>query len=205
MRFISALAALALAFPAVAQTNIKDVMAGQKDQEKPTAQSANKPAPPPTVAAPKGPTAAAAPASNADLAKRSFDLASANLQAAKSYVGGLNDLAQKASTWDRESSVSLFNSAQRAVTDAEEHGGRLVPLAKGDWAKATDPLNKARADLVKAQGELRTFSGPVRAESGDPASRQGSIKGLWDTLETASKDLNSAAGQMSVDTKLKTP
>lgn len=203
MRFIPAIAVLALSIPAAAQSNIKDVMMGQKD--KPAKSEPPAPASAPPAAAPKGAQAAAAPASNADIAKRTYDLASVNLQAAKQYVGGLNDLAQKASTWDRESSVSLFNSAQRAVTDAEEHIGRLVPLAKGDWAKASDALSKARADLVKVQGELRTFAGPIRSESGDPASRQGSIKGLWQTLETASKDLSDAASQMSVDTKVKTP
>lgn len=204
MRLIPAAAALLLALPAFAQTNIKDVMMGQKDTKPASKDAAKSQGLPGAPTAPKA-AAAAAPASNADIAKRTYDIANANLQAAKGYVGGLNDLAQKASTWDRESSVSLFNSAQRAVTDAEEHIGRLVPLAKGDWAKASDPLNKARADLVKVQGELRTFAGPVRADSGDPASRQSSLKGLWDTLDTASKDLGTAAGQMSVDTKIKTP
>lgn len=184
MRVLSSMAALLLAVPALAQTKTT-----------PTPQA--HPTPPSAPA-----TAAAA---NAATAKRAYDIASANLDAAKAYLGGLNDLAQKAETWDRDSSISLFNSAQRAVTDAEERVGALVPLAKGDWAKASDSLGKARSDLVRVQSELKQFAGSVRSSAGDAAARQGEIKGLWTTLDTASKDLNSAASQMSVDTHLKTP
>jgi hypothetical protein len=185
MKLIPALFALALASPAVAQAPGK---------------------PAPAFPGQKGPKGTAPGAdSNADIAKRSFNIASVNLTAAKDFIGGLNDLAQRQSTWDRESSVALFNSAQRAVSDAEEYVGRLMPLAKGDWAKASDALEKARADLVKVQGELRTFAAPVRAESGDPASRQSSMRSVWDTLDAAAKDLGSAAKQMSIETKIKTP
>jgi hypothetical protein len=185
MKLIPALVALALALPAVAQAPGK---------------------PAPALPGPKGPQGTAKGAdSNADIAKRSFDIASVNMTAAKDFIGGLNDLAQRQSTWNRESSVALFNSAQRAVADAEEHIVRLAPLAKGDWAKASDALEKARADLVKVQGELRTLAAPVRAESGDPASRQSSIRGVWATLDAAAKDLGIAAKQMSVETKIKTP
>lgn len=183
MQLVSTMAALLIAAPGVAQT----------------------PAKTPPQAHPTLPAAPGGASTNAAVAKRAYDIASANLQAAKSYLGGLNDLAQKAETWDRDSSISLFNSAQRAVSDAEERVDALVPLAKGDWAKAADSLGKVRGGLVRVQTELKQFAGSVRLAAGDVAARQGELKGLWTTLEGAAKDLNTAASQMSVETRLQTP
>ena len=202
-KLIPALAAAALSLPAFAQLPPATAKGGSEFGK-----------PIPHAEAPPSPwtkggvfnnKAPAAPQANADAAKRAFDIANANLEAAKTYLGGLNDLAQTPATWDRDSSIALFNSAQRSVTDAEERIGSLVPLAKGDWAKANDPLSKARTQLVSVQKELRDFAGPVRADSGSPQTRQSSIHNLWNTVDSASKDLKDAVGAMSVDTRVKTP
>ena len=200
-KFLPALAAATLSLPAFAQL---PQTGGSSEFGKPTPHA--QPAPP-TAKGIFNNMGNKAPAqqADADAAKRAFDIANANLEAAKTYLGGLNDLAQTPTTWDRDGSIALFNSAQRAVTDAEERIGTLVPMAKGDWAKANDPLTKARSQLVSVQNELRDFAGPVRADSGNPQTRQNSIHNLWNTLDGASKDLKDAVGSMNVDTKIKTP
>jgi hypothetical protein len=191
-------AAAVLALPALARTNAARGSVGGAQDGQHAKDSESKP---PSAAQDAQQQAQA----NSDAAKRAFDIASVNLLAAKDYLGGLNDLAQKPTTWDREASIALFNNAQRAVTDAEERIGQLEPMATGSWAKARGPINRARASLVNAQRQLRTFAGSVPTDSGDPASRQLYIKGLWNTVDGASKALDDAAVQMNVDTKLKTP
>jgi hypothetical protein len=197
-------AAAVLALPALAQTNTIDAARGSVGDAQDRQHAKDSESKPPNAAQAVEDAQQQAQA-NSDAAKRAFDIASVNLLAAKDYLGGLNDLAQKPTTWDREASIALFNNAQRAVTDAEERIGQLEPMATGSWAKARGPINRARASLVNAQRQLRTFAGSVPTDSGDPASRQLYIKGLWNTVDGASKALDDAAVQMNVDTKLKTP
>ena len=139
---------------------------------------------------------------NADEAKKALDVIEVDLQASKLYLVALWDLASKPATWDRAHSVTLFNDAERAVTEAEEHIGKIEPMAKDSWAKAADPIGKARASLVQTQAQLRSFASGLRGGNfaGGDAN---AIKGLWTTVDTAQKQIEGAAGAMGVDFHLK--
>jgi len=139
-----------------------------------------------------------------ELAKKAVDLANIHLQAARLYTVGLFHLSRKpTSAWDREHTVTLFNSAENAITDADRSLSELSGMARGKWEKAAQPLAHARATLVQAQKELRSLSVPATGKSatdGEHIPRR-----VHQSLDSAGKDLDSAAKAMGVDTKIKGP
>jgi len=139
-----------------------------------------------------------------ELAKKAVDLANIHLQAARLYVVGLFHLSRKpTSAWDREHSVSLFNSAENAITDADRSLAELSGMARGSWQKAHDPLAHARATLVQAQKELRSLSVPATGTG--PADGQQVARRVHQALDSAGKDLDSAGKTMGVDARIKGP
>jgi hypothetical protein len=139
-----------------------------------------------------------------ELAKKAVDLANIHLQAARLYVVGLFHLSRKpTSSWDRAHSVSLFNAAENAITDADRSLAELSGMARGKWQKAAEPLAHARATLVQVQKELRSLSVPATGTG--PADAQQVARKVHQGLDSAGKDLESAAKTMGVDTKIKGP
>ena len=193
MRYLVMAALLAMATPAAAG-GLGDILKGKKPQ-------ATTPVVPPGQVPPTTPGIPAT-AGNADKAKVSFDVAEIELQASKLYVSGLADLASKPTTWEKESSVHLFNQAQRTVIRAEQQLADLETMAVGQWAKAGDPIRHARAELVNTEQQLRNFSSAVKAGQYQAGAPEG-IKSLWGTIDRAQKDVEGAAGMMGVDFHLK--
>jgi hypothetical protein len=139
-----------------------------------------------------------------ELAKKAVDLANIHLQASRLYLVALFHLSRKPiSAWDREHSVSLFNSAQNAITDADRSLAELSGMAHGNWRNAAQPLTHARATLVQAQKELGTLAVP--ATGSGQADRQQIARRVHEALDSAGKDLDSAAKTMGMDTKIKGP
>jgi len=139
-----------------------------------------------------------------ELAKKAVDLANIHLQASRLYLVGMFHLSRKPiSAWDREHSVSLFNSAQNAITDADRSLAELSGMAHGNWQKAAQPLTHARTTLVQAQKELGTLSVPATGTG--QADRQQIARRVHEALDSVGKDLDSAAKTMGVDTKIKGP
>jgi hypothetical protein len=145
------------------------------------------------------------PGPDADLARKDVHAASIHLQVAKLYVGGLYALAGRGTSWDRERGISLFTHAQNAASDAERTVAELSGLAKGEWAKAADPIRKVRAALATVQSQLRSVAVPVRGAGGQGAEGRKVLAGIYKSLDSAKNDLDSAAKVMGVDTKLHTP
>ena len=193
MRYFVMTALLAIATPAAAG-GLGDILKGKKNPQQTT------PAVPPGTPPNGAPSTPAA--GNADKAKIGFDVTEIELQASKLYVAGLADLASKPTTWEKDSSIHLFNQAQRTVIRAEQQLADLETMATGNWAKAGDNIRRARSELVNTEQQLRNFSSSVRAgqyQAGDPAS----IKALWGSIDRAQKEVEGAAGQMGVDFHLK--
>jgi hypothetical protein len=139
-----------------------------------------------------------------ELAKKAVDLGNIYLQVARLYVVGLFHLSRKPTTaWDREHSISLFNAAENAITDADRSLAELSGMARGKWQKAAEPLTHARATLVQAQKELRSLSVPATGTG--PSGGQQIARRVHDGLDSAGKDLESAAKTMDVETKIKGP
>lgn len=195
MRRLLIAAALFAATPAMAD-GIGDILRGKTSQ---TTQP-KAPGTSPNQSNPnnKNPTATAA---NTDLAKISVDVAVVEVQASKLYLAGLADLASRPGTWDKAHTIHLFNEAQRSLIRAEQQLGEMEQLATGQWANAADPIRKARSELVTAEHQLRGFAEPVRSGQAQPTNSQ-SIKDVWNSLDRAQKDVESAAGTMGVPTKL---
>ena len=176
--------ALGFAVPAVHAQSVWDVLTGKKrDPQTLPAQQ------------PGGGVVGQAQA-NGTAAKQSVDIASVDLQAARLFVAGLYDLSTR--TFDKHRAVALLNQAQEAVTQAELQLGDLTSLAQGS---AADPLGRARQTMVDVQGDLRGLTGAIN--SGSPDANR--IKSLYQSIDSASHDLESAAQAMNVDTKLNTP
>lgn len=187
-------AALFAATPALAG-GIGDILRGKTPTQ-------TQPKAPGTTPNPNNPNKTpAATAANTDLAKISVDVAIVEVQASKLYLAGLADLASRPGTWDKAHTIHLFNEAQRSLIRAEEQLGEMEQLATGQWANAVDPIRKARSGLVTAEQQLRSFAEPVRAGQPQPTNSQ-SIKDVWNTLDRAQKEVESAAGTMGVPTKL---
>lgn len=142
----------------------------------------------------------------ADMAKKHVDVSDIDLQASKLYVNGIFDLAQKASTWDKDHATALFNDAQRSVTEAEVHLGHLADMAvANNVANANTSLAKARTDLVNTESMMKALATPIKNGSGDPASIQRQSKDILSALDDAQKNLESGASDLKVDYKLKSP
>ena len=176
------------------------IVAAAQIQEQQQSQEQRRPAQ--TVAAAQQEKLAA---QNAAMAKKDVDVAGIHLQVAKLYVTGLYDLAGGPSTWDREHGVALFNQAQNALTDAERQLGELQGLARNGWPKALEPLGRARTTLAQMQSQLRSLSVPLRTGGGQDQAGQSILKGVYKSLDSALHDLESAAREMGVDPKLRTP
>lgn len=143
-------------------------------------------------------------ATPSELAKKAFDLANIDLQAARLYVVGLFHLSRKPiSAWDRAHSVTLFNSAENAITDSDRSLAELSGMARGKWEKGAAPLTHARATLAQTLKELRSLSVPATPSGG--ADRQEIARKVHRALDSAGKDLDAAAKVMGVDTKIKGP
>jgi hypothetical protein len=141
----------------------------------------------------------------AQLAKKAVDLANIHLQAGRLYTLGLFLLARKPTTeWDRAHSLTLFNQAENAVTDADRSLAELSGMARGEWSKAADPLAHARATIVQVHKDLRAISVPPEPRTAAPDPQQIARK-AFEALDSARKNLDQAAGVMKVDTKLRAP
>jgi hypothetical protein len=139
-----------------------------------------------------------------ELAKKAIDLAHIDLGAARLYVVGLFHLSRRPiSAWDRAHSVTLFNSAENAITDSDRSLSELSGMARGNWEKAAAPLTHARATLMQALKDLRSLSVPTTPSGG--ADRQETARKVHRALDSAGKDLDAAAKTMGVDTKIKGP
>jgi hypothetical protein len=142
---------------------------------------------------------------NEELARNDVHAATIHLQVARLYVEGLYDLAGRATTWNRERGLSLFTNAQNAVADAQRTLAELSGLAKGSWAKAAEPIRKARATLSHVDAQLRALAVPKVGASGQGPTGQAKIADVYNSLDSALKDVSAAAKAMDVDTKLRTP
>jgi len=141
---------------------------------------------------------------SAELAKKSVDAAHIELQSARLYVLGLFHLSKPPTTvWDREHSITLFNQTQQAIGEAERSLAELSGMAKGKWEKADQPLRNARQILVQVQKDLRSISVPPTG-SATVDAREIS-KRVYDSLDSARKELESAAKAMGVEPKLRSP
>ena len=78
-------------------------------------------------------------------------------------------------------------------------------LARNGWPKALEPLGRARTTLAQMQGQLRSLSVPLRTGGGQDQAGQSILKGVYKSLDSALHDLESAAREMGVDPKLRTP
>ena len=169
------------------------------------APDAGSPAPDARSAAPDAGTRRRPPGPDADLATKDVHVASIHLQVARLYVTGLYDLSGKPTTWDRERGITLFTQAQNAAADADRTLAELSGLAKGEWAKAAEPVAKARATLARVQTQLRSLAVPVRGAGGQGVNGQKVLADIYKSLDSAKDDLESAAKTMKVETKLRTP
>jgi hypothetical protein len=141
---------------------------------------------------------------SAELAKKAVDIANIHLQAARLYALGLFQLARRPTTeWDRGHSISLFNQAQEAVTDADRSLAELTGMAKGQWEKASEPLKHARLTIVQVQKDLASLSVPPTGKAA--VDGQKTARHVYDAIESVGKDLESAAKTMKVDAKLRGP
>jgi hypothetical protein len=138
------------------------------------------------------------------LAKKAFDLANIDLGAARLYVVGLFHLSQKPiSEWDRAHSVTLFNSAENAIADCDRSLAELSGMARGKWEKAAAPLTHARATVAQALKDLRSLSVPTTPSGA--TDRQQIARKVHEELDSAGKDLDTAAKVMGVDTRIRGP
>ena len=143
-------------------------------------------------------------ATPSELAKKAIDLAHIDLGAARLYVVGLFHLSRRPiSAWDRAHSVTLFNSAENAMTDADRSLSELSGMARGKWEKAAAPLTHARSTLAQALKDLRSLSVPTTPSGA--ADRQQIARKVHEELDSTRKDLDAAAKVMEVDTKIKEP
>jgi hypothetical protein len=141
---------------------------------------------------------------SAELAKKAVDVANIHLQAARLYALGLFHLARRPTTeWDRGHSISLFNQAQEAVTDADRSLAELTGMAKGQWEKASKPLKHARLTIVQVQKDLASLSVPPTGKAATDGQK--TARHVYDAIESVGKDLESAAKTMKVDAKLRGP
>jgi exonuclease VII small subunit len=147
----------------------------------------------------------ARPGPDADLARKDVHVALIHLQVAKLYVTGLYDLAGTPTVWDKERGISLFTQAQNATADAERTVAELSGLAKGEWAKAAEPLRRARGTLAHVQSQLRSLAVPVRGAGGQGKRGEEILREIDKSLDSARSDLETAAKAMNVDTKLRKP
>jgi hypothetical protein len=143
------------------------------------------------------------PGPDADLARKDIHVALIHLQVAKLYVAGLYDLAGTPTVWDKERGISLFTQAQNALGDAERTLAELSGLAKGEWAKAAEPVHRARGTLARAQTQLRSLAVPVRGAGGQGQRGEEILKEIDKSLDSVRSDLETAAKVMNVDTKLR--
>jgi len=139
-----------------------------------------------------------------ELAKKAVDLAHIDMGAARLYVIGLFHLSRNPITaWDRSHSVTLFNSAENAITDSDRVLSELSGMARGKWQQAAPPLTHARSSVAQALKDLRSLSVPTTPSgAGD---RQQVARKVHEELDSARKDLDTAAKVMGVDTKIKEP
>jgi hypothetical protein len=141
---------------------------------------------------------------SAELAKKSVDAAHIELQSARLYVLGLFHLSKPPTTvWDREHSIMLFNQTQQAIGEADRSLAELSGMANGKWEKADQPLRHARQTIVQVQKDLRSISVPPTGSATTDAREV--AKRVYDSLDSARKDLESAAKAMDVDSKLRSP
>src|SRR5205823_6199856 len=106
-------------------------------------------------------------------------------------------------TWERTHVVRLFNEAQRSVIRAEQQLAEIEPLGTGQWARAGDNIRSARAGLVQTESLLKGFASPLSGAAAAPAADANGIKNLWNSVDKAQKDVESAAGVMGIDFHLK--
>jgi hypothetical protein len=143
-------------------------------------------------------------ATPSELAKKAIDLAHIDLGAARLYVVGLFHLSRKPiSAWDRAHSVTLFNSAENAMTDSDRSLSELSGMARGKWEKAAAPLTHARSTVAQALKDLRALSVPTTASAA--VDRQQVARKVHQELDSVRKDLDAAAKVMEVDTRIKEP
>jgi hypothetical protein len=141
---------------------------------------------------------------SAELATKSVAAAHIELQSARLCVLGLFQLAKPPTTvWDREHSITLFNQAQEAIGEADRSLAELSGMAKGKWEKADQPLRNARQTIVQVQRDLRSISVPPTGSATVDAREI--TKRVFDSLDSARKELESAARAMNVDPKLRAP
>jgi hypothetical protein len=152
-----------------------------------------------------GTTAAPRLPPNEELARNDVHATIVHLQVAKLYVQGLYDLAGRATSFNRERGLSLFTQAQNALADAQRTLAELSGLAKGTWAKAAEPVRSARNTLSRVDSQLRSLAVPKVGAAGQGPAAQTRIADIYKSLDSALKDVSSAAKAMNVDTKLRTP
>jgi len=140
-----------------------------------------------------------------DQAKKDVDFAAIHMHAAKLYLTGLYGLNGTPSTWDREHGVALFTHAQDALSDVQRQVAELQGFAQATWPDAGPPLSRVRRALNGVEKRLRSLSVPLRPSADGQDAGQSAIKDMYDALDTAQKDLDSAAKAMGVNAKLKTP
>jgi hypothetical protein len=141
---------------------------------------------------------------SAELAKKSVDAAHIELQSARLFVLGLFQLSKPPTTvWDREHSITLFNQTLEAVGEADRSLAELSGMAKGKWEKADQPVRNARQTLQQVQKDLRSISVPPTGSATVDAREMS--KRVYDSLDSARKELESAAKAMDVDPKLRSP
>ncbi len=134
----------------------------------------------------------------ASVAKQAVDVAGIDMQAAKLFVTGIYDLSTRPNQFDKHRAIVLFNQAQEAVTQAEL---QLADLSRVAQPAPNGALQNARNTMVSAQGELRALAGALNAGGTDPNR----IKALYQSIDSATHDLDSAARAMRVDTRLNSP
>lgn len=161
----------------------------------------------PAAPAPRGPQSPRdkALAQATDQAKKDVDFAAIHLRAAKLYLTGLYGLNDTPSTWDREHGVALFAHAQDALSDVQRQVAELQGFARATWPDAGPSLSRVTRALDGVEKRLRSLSIPLRSSADGQDAGQSAIKDMYDALDAAQKDLDSAAKAMGVNAKLKTP